>query len=1175
MKKKIVVYLLLTSMIFSQFSSNLVFASSMETSSPESSIGEERKEEDTQKDTENKDSSNTENKEEKEDTSSGNETKDEIKEEQKEEKQDESNESKDDSKDVKEDTKDTSKEEIKDELKDENKDSSKDALDVKEEGTKEEIKEDIKDEVKEEKVTISFYVDEEVFDSVEIVKGAKVESSINNPSKDYMDFKGWFNGDEEFNFYTTFDKDASFKAKFEETKYSITYEFDGGSASNLPDSYTYFDEDISIPNLTKDDYIFEGWDIDGKDVKDYVIKHNSSGDITLKASFSLNYGLYDNDGHLVKSFKTLVNEGYFVIDENVLSRGDNEYFEDLEGMIKIPDEIVKISANTFEKAKFNKIVLSNNLEEIEDNAFKDASNLEELILPEEVKSIGSNFIEGTNIESIYIDKNVNTILDNAFNSNSLKEIVVSEDNDNFLSEDGVLYSKDKSVLIKYPENMDYKTTFNISTSCRVLDNAFRNANIKRININAKNVTLNENSLNSGNIEEIRILDWTILSFKDNSINKNTKIYYTGNDENVLNLVNTPVYKITYNLDGGSASNKEIFNELDDFTLNIPEKDGYTFLYWELNGENVGKYFNVRNLSEDITLKAVYELSESIPYKVIHKKQTLDGEYEEFEVETFKGKMGDKVSPEVKEYEGFTSPEIQTATILGDGSLVVEYLYDRNSYKINVTTDDNIILANFNETYLYDEDITIGLFFRDGYEVDKVYGDFNKLSFKMPAKDITLNITSKLSTYTITYDLDGGHLKAGASNRTSYTVEDDGFIISNPEKDGQEFIGWVVNNNSEIIKTLMITKGTTGNLNIKAIFSDRKYTILFDASGAEGEMDKIEVNYTDTIKLPENKFTKHGYKFSYWKVGNKTYTDMQEVSKLTLDKEIVLEAYFEPIVYTITYGTIEDKGENKSVYTVEDDDYILINPEMEGYKFLGWTGSNGLIPQEKVTIYKGETGDKNYIANWEKLSIQKGITIIWNDDGDESLRPESYILYLYRNGELYKTITVSSKDFEFNLDELEKYDENGNKYVYTWKTEVSGRYRTNINEDGSITFSKQETSYSINIPKHIVLDTEGGVSKYEISVEGTSYLNDSLDIIPSESIQMSSDGKEDIFLPITQDIKKIVQKENKDTNYSDDSSVAAFDEDGRALITGQIDTSAATAGTWDGSIKFTIIHTEQN
>ena len=59
--------------------------------------------------------------------------------------------------------------------------------------------------------------------------------------------------------------------------------------------------------------------------------------------------------------------------------------------------------------------------------------------------------------------------------------------------------------------------------------------------------------------------------------------------------------------------------------------------------------------------------------------------------------------------------------------------------------------------------------------------------------------------------------------------------------------------------------------------------------------------------------------------------------------------------------------NPTTYTIDTDDFTLKAPTKTGYTFIGWTGSNGNTPQTTVTIVKGSTGDRNYVAHWEVTS----------------------------------------------------------------------------------------------------------------------------------------------------------------------------------------------------------------
>lgn len=82
--------------------------------------------------------------------------------------------------------------------------------------------------------------------------------------------------------------------------------------------------------------------------------------------------------------------------------------------------------------------------------------------------------------------------------------------------------------------------------------------------------------------------------------------------------------------------------------------------------------------------------------------------------------------------------------------------------------------------------------------------------------------------------------------------------------------------------------------------------------------------------------------------------------------------FKPYTYTISYNLNDDTqypasigGTNSTSYTVETDSFTLTNPTRPGYTFKGWSGTGLTEDTNKtVTISKGSTGDRAYIANWE-------------------------------------------------------------------------------------------------------------------------------------------------------------------------------------------------------------------
>ena len=68
------------------------------------------------------------------------------------------------------------------------------------------------------------------------------------------------------------------------------------------------------------------------------------------------------------------------------------------------------------------------------------------------------------------------------------------------------------------------------------------------------------------------------------------------------------------------------------------------------------------------------------YTVYHYKESVDG-FDLFEEEVLSGLTESEVTPQPKQYEGFTSPEAQTGQINGWGGPDIQYYYMRNSYNL--------------------------------------------------------------------------------------------------------------------------------------------------------------------------------------------------------------------------------------------------------------------------------------------------------------------------------------------------------------------------------------------------------------------------------------------------------------------------------------------------------------
>ena len=98
------------------------------------------------------------------------------------------------------------------------------------------------------------------------------------------------------------------------------------------------------------------------------------------------------------------------------------------------------------------VVIEEGVTEIGENAFSDCSSLSEISLPESLTSIGYYvFYSCNSLKEITIPRGVTTIEENAFlYCSSLKNIFVDEKNEHYTGEDGILFNKEKTALVKYP-----------------------------------------------------------------------------------------------------------------------------------------------------------------------------------------------------------------------------------------------------------------------------------------------------------------------------------------------------------------------------------------------------------------------------------------------------------------------------------------------------------------------------------------------------------------------------------------------------------------------------------------------------------------------------------------------------------------------------------------------------
>lgn len=142
------------------------------------------------------------------------------------------------------------------------------------------------------------------------------------------------------------------------------------------------------------------------------------------------------------------------------------------------------------------------------------------------------------------------------------------------------------------------------------------------------------------------------------------------------------------------------------------------------------------------------------------------------------------------------------------------------------------------------------------------------------------------TCTVEFNTNGG----GTIEPVTVTKGEKISTPKKPEKSGYTFDGWYLDDEKWSFAGYVVTEDIT----LEAKWSANENTLTFDANGGEGSMASITVKTAEAIDLPQNEFTRNGYKFVGWaatKTGEVEYKDGAEY-KMGKKDEYTLFAVWE-------------------------------------------------------------------------------------------------------------------------------------------------------------------------------------------------------------------------------------------------------------------------------------------
>lgn len=305
------------------------------------------------------------------------------------------------------------------------------------------------------------------------------------------------------------------------------------------------------------------------------------------------------------------------------------------------------------------------------------------------------------------------------------------------------------------------------------------------------------------------------------------------------------YTVTFDTDGGSSVNSVTVKKNDSVAKPVnPNKEGYTFVRWDLNGS---EYDFSSKVTSDITLKAIWEQKEVVEtiYNV-----TLNNEGNTETIKVANGKI-----------TGLPSPSKEGYNFIG--------WFDGNN---KVSVGDVI-----------NSDITLTAKFE-----------------KIPAQEVpktdskTEPVSDTTVKYTVTFNSDGG------SSVKKQTVAEGKKVSkpSNPTKSGYTFVAWTLDG-----KEYDFSKAVTKNITLKATWAKKEevktYTVTFDSDG--GSSVKIQTVVEGKKASKPSNPTKKSYNFLGWYLNGNLYSFDTEITS-----NITLKAKWE-YVPKLSYELILDPG----------------------------------------------------------------------------------------------------------------------------------------------------------------------------------------------------------------------------------------------------------------------------
>ena len=202
------------------------------------------------------------------------------------------------------------------------------------------------------------------------------------------------------------------------------------------------------------------------------------------------------------------------LEEIKLSEGleeiGREAFEYCSGIKKaeIPDSVKEIGTEAFYSCgSLEEVVVGKGLKSLGGSAFRYCEKLTKLTIEGNIESIDSSVFYDTAIKELQVGKGVSSLKETLYGQGALEKIEVEEGNESYISEEGVLYNKEKTTLIRYPQSKSDQTEYKVPEGVKTIGkNAFNgNKTITKIELPKSVQSIGDYAfIYCGSMEEIKL-----------------------------------------------------------------------------------------------------------------------------------------------------------------------------------------------------------------------------------------------------------------------------------------------------------------------------------------------------------------------------------------------------------------------------------------------------------------------------------------------------------------------------------------------------------------------------------------------------------------------------------------------------------------------------------------------